>query len=64
MTQVQTSPPQYYVPAQQVDQAYPCDPQYSNGNGHYMNGHDQSGNESRYRWRNPNDRGNSKHHRW
>jgi len=58
MTQYQTSSPQYYVPAQQVNQYNQSD------NGSFMNGHDQSGSESRYRWRNTNERGNSRNQRW
>lgn len=61
MTQYQTSSPQYYVPAQQVNQSYSYN---QNSNGNFMNGHDRSANESLYRWHNPNERGNSRNHRW
>ena len=59
-------PPQYYVPAQLVDQPYRFDPYANNDNGYengtYMNAERSVG--ENHRGRNQNNRGNSRHHNW
>lgn len=55
------SSPQYYIPAQQINQSYNAYNVNAYENGYFMNGF-QSGNE--YYNRGQNGRGNSKGHHW